>query len=578
MFDRLILHCLDWFAKNPQSTKATQAFSFRGRLWLTTSFKRKLLESCIFGIDVDPVAVQVAQMSLCLKVLEDETQEALTRELALFPKERFLPSLDNNIIHANSLVPVSAYPDYIDANYLAKCNPVDRKALLGRTRRNSGFDAVIANPPWGADVDTTTAHYLRTVHRAVIRRMPDTYIYFTHLAVEHLLRPGGKFGFVLPGTLLNQSDACPLRSYLFSHGINAVADLGQGIFSGALNTTCIIAGQKGGERPEVMHLNSLRGCEPELRESQLQRWVDSPRALWETAVKADPSRTFFTGNTLQVSELADARSSFAPLSELLDKYGIQRGVTPDFIRAHLLTQEESIKHRIEISVLRKTIRGEDVQGFHTAPPTMRLIYTTRKTQSSQIPNAIAYLKNFQDKISCKEVRSGKHPWWRLHRARAEGIFKRSKIIGLTTSRRIELVWDEDQDLVVTDAMYVFAPKAGVPHEYLLGVMQSNVFSELYRTANQGDARVIPQIKATKLSNMPVPSWDSEDKAHQGIVSIVRSLIKLSQFDTDGARRTFGAQRRNLEELVCCIYQIDVPSTVVLSEKEGILVTDKEALA
>jgi ribosomal protein L11 methylase PrmA len=84
-----------------------------------------VLRSCIFGVDIDPVAVQVAQMSLCLRVLEDETQEALSKERTLFPKETFLPDLDDNIVHANSLIPVEAYPNYLDENYLTSCNAID---------------------------------------------------------------------------------------------------------------------------------------------------------------------------------------------------------------------------------------------------------------------------------------------------------------------------------------------------------------------------------------------------------------------------------------------------------------------
>ena len=136
-------------------------------------------------------------MSLCLKVLEDETQEALTRERRLFPKDTFLPELDGNIIHANSLVPVEAYPALISADYLSKCNPIDRALLLGHTAKRGGFDAVIGNPPWGADFDDQASRYLRTAHRVVLRRMPDSYIYFTHLSIDTLLRNGGRFGFVL---------------------------------------------------------------------------------------------------------------------------------------------------------------------------------------------------------------------------------------------------------------------------------------------------------------------------------------------------------------------------------------------
>jgi hypothetical protein len=55
-------------------------------------------------------------------------------------------------------------------------------------------------------------------------------------------------------------------------------------------------------------------------------------------------------------------------------------------------------------------------------------------------------------------------------------------------------------------MYVFAPKEDVDPKCLLAVMQSKVFDFLYRVANTGESRVIPQVKATKLLPLPVPEF------------------------------------------------------------------------
>jgi hypothetical protein len=54
----------------------------------------------IFGVDIDPQAVEVTKLSLLLKVLELETNASLS----LFAKERALPELDRNIRCGNSLV------------------------------------------------------------------------------------------------------------------------------------------------------------------------------------------------------------------------------------------------------------------------------------------------------------------------------------------------------------------------------------------------------------------------------------------------------------------------------------------
>jgi hypothetical protein len=78
-----------------------------------------------------------------------------------------------------------------------------------------------------------------------------------------------------------------------------------------------------------------------------------------------------------------------------------------------------------------------------------------------------------------------------------------KFIGLTTSKAIEVVYDEQDSFVVTDAMYVFSILAISPAA-LLAVLQSRAFLFLYRVANQGEFRVIPQVKGSKLEPLPVP--------------------------------------------------------------------------
>jgi hypothetical protein len=548
-FDRMLDHCLDYYMANPGEVSSDVAFPIEDKLLLTTSFKRRLLTSCIYGVDIDPVAVKVAQMSLCLRVLEDETQEALAKEQALFPRQTFLPDLDENIIHANSLIPVSAFPNEISLDCLEGSNPVDWDALLTRTKKRRGFDVVIGNPPWGADVSSEIEAYLKKAHRTALVRMPDTYIYFTHISMETLLKPGGILGMVLPGTLLNQSDARSLREYLLKQSVEAVADLGAGIFGDALNTTSIVIVRKGKDVSPSVLLNDVSRTEKSLKETNLSKWIPESRDRWLQLVNADSATTFFVGRLEEARALIDARTRFGVLADLIDEYGIQRGVTPDFKGANIIDESDAIQARIESSVLRNSLRGEDVRAFTTAPATVKIIYTTDSTDPASIPRAIAYLSGFRSMMTCSEVKRGTHPWWRLHRARSAAIFDRKKFIGITTSRNISLCWDDGESLVVTDAMYVFSPKKGIPKDYIWGIMQSEAFARFYSISNQGDARVIPQIKATKLGDVPIPAWNGNDQVHVAIVSTVQALSRLAGSSAPGADRTYQAQLRQLHALV-----------------------------
>ena len=79
--------------------------------------------------------------------------------------ERALPDLGNNIKCGNSLIG----PDFYDGQQLSlldederlRINVFDWNAEFPGIMKAGGFDAVIGNPPWGADVAEREKPYLR---------------------------------------------------------------------------------------------------------------------------------------------------------------------------------------------------------------------------------------------------------------------------------------------------------------------------------------------------------------------------------------------------------------------------------
>jgi hypothetical protein len=144
------------------------------------------------------------------------------------------------------------------------------------------------------------------------------------------------------------------------------------------------------------------------------------------------------------------------------------------------------------------------------------------------------------------VRDGKHLWWRLHRPRSPEIFNSPKFIGLTTSKRIELVFDADMNLYVTDAMYVFRPKPEISPDFLGAIMQSKSFRALYLIGNQGEGRVIPQIKAAKLNLLPVPKFSEQNIIHKKIVNDAKALASLIASSEHKAGSSLEMAQRQIE--------------------------------
>ncbi|MEH2457794.1 Eco57I restriction-modification methylase domain-containing protein [Nostoc sp.] len=146
---------LDWYLqqylKNLKKYKS-KIYQITASNWRLTSTERKrILLTHIYGVDIDQQAVETSKLSLLLKVLEGESGETITKQLTLF-KERALPDLDNNIQCGNSLIDGEFYQNnklnLLDEDTAYRVNIFDWKSAFSNIMKRGGFDVVIGNPPY----------------------------------------------------------------------------------------------------------------------------------------------------------------------------------------------------------------------------------------------------------------------------------------------------------------------------------------------------------------------------------------------------------------------------------------------
>jgi len=522
--------------------------------------KAEILKNNLFGVDIDPQAVEITMMSLYLKALEDERSQ-------LPPKQHLLPELKNNIICGNSLIGPDIYGQatlFGDAER-DRINAFDWNsdaAGFGRIMKDGGFDCVIGNPPWGAQFDDVELDHLRGRYQDVIARMIDSYIYFLYRATT-LAKTAAPVGFIVPSTILNQVDAKPIREQLLRRGLSALASLGQGIFGPkVLNTSTIVIStsrvKEGGFVLANVSQLPIEGRELGLAENTNANWDE-----WRRMVEADPHLTFFVGGMDATSLLDRLRRAHVPFKDVV-KGEIQRGVSPDVAEAHVISKREARAKRLEGDLLRPSVRGTFIKRYQEYTSDQFIIYTSRDTQIRQYPNVLRHLEGFRSLNTCREVIERKHPWWSLHRPRNPEIFASPKFIGLTTSKAIELIYDASASLCVTDAMYVFQIRPSHDPCVVMAILQSKPFLFFYRVANQGESRVIPQVKASKLDLLPYPKCEP---THPDIVKLrdhCKRMLelneskhsgKLAPSELDRLEREIAATDAQIDDLVYELYGI-----------------------
>jgi type II restriction/modification system DNA methylase subunit YeeA len=140
-YDWLINYITDWYSKNDSKHLVHNS---DGGYKLSFDEKKEILEKCIWGIDIDIHAIEVAKFNLLIKLLESETEPSLRG------KEHVLPDLNSNIKCGNSLI------DFKKINY-SKLTQEDKNQIVpfewSNINDGNPFDIIIGNPPYVSTED-----------------------------------------------------------------------------------------------------------------------------------------------------------------------------------------------------------------------------------------------------------------------------------------------------------------------------------------------------------------------------------------------------------------------------------------
>jgi len=520
-------YLLDWhknyYTDNGKISKGSKGNPLTPEGNLTTGEKKRILLNNIFGVDIDVNAVEVTKLSLLLKCMEGETQASIASQLKLF-NERVLPTLDNNIKDGNSLIDTDYYNNQLDFGEEKKIKPFNWQKGFPEVFQQGGFDVAIGNPPWGADLSDESLSYLRKRHSSIIVRMIDSYMYFINHSIE-LMKKDGSFGMIIPSTFLNQSDMQLLRKLIAEKlNLQIVVNLGEKVFGHkVLNTSTILVFTKSISKSNEIVIGDIRETNPEEKGNVLNEVSASDKKQWLELVKADAQATYFTFNTSNVALLNKLKKKFSAFSEIVEGE-IQRGISPDYAKAFVISSKEAAAKKIEKKILKPLVLGKHIFRYTNIQTDDLILYLTSKDNIDDYPNAKAHLSEFRKFITCREVAEGKHPWYALHRPRNPEIFSAKKFIGLTTTKKLCLAFD-DEGYYATDALYVFKTKSEINEQAILAVLHSKVFQFLYDTIIQGGQRVIPQVKAVYLNELPFPKIEKQETELAKLVEQLQNLNK-----------------------------------------------------
>lgn len=172
-----------------------------------------ILLNNIFGVDLNQESVEITKLALWLKTAS---------------KSEKLQNLDKNIKCGNSLI---SDPE-IAGKRAFNWNESFKEVL-----DEGGFDVIIGNPPYGADIDALYDWFEKN-YPSTSQGHKDTYKFFVDKAMS-LLKKDGYLGYIIPNTFLFQPKYKDLKELIEKYEY-FVINLGDKIFEDAEVPVCIL--------------------------------------------------------------------------------------------------------------------------------------------------------------------------------------------------------------------------------------------------------------------------------------------------------------------------------------------------
>jgi len=576
-YQRLLDHCLTWYQDHkPEShKKAVYQDSRKGDWRLTIEEKKRILTTHVFGVDIDPQAVEVTKLSLLLKVLEGETDQTFDDQMKLF-QTRALPNLSNNIKCGNSLIG----PDYFsgrlipDPDELKRVNPFDWNAGFPEAMKAGGFDCVIGNPPYVRQ-ESLGPQFKEYAQKsfAGYAGTADLYTYFIEKA-HLLLVKGGLFGMICSNKFMRANYGNALRSFISKRTtIEQIVDFGElPVFEGAATFPAIILTANIAPKEQKFIYAPIKRLDFQSLEKEVK---EIGNTLDERSLTGD-NWTLAKAEEIEVFE--KIKKMGIPLGEYVKGnifYGIKTGFNEAFV-IDKATRDRLIREdKKSAELIKPFVVGDDIRKYRINFKNRYLIFTRRGTKITDYPAIEKYLLQFKDRLMPKP-KGWKGKEWN---GRKPGSYKwyeiQDTVEYFKELDKTKIIWPEiakesrfsiDNECLYLNKTCFFSPNTDI---YLLGVLNSKlIWYYLKKICSVlGDAEKGGRLLQQKiyLETVPIIEKEKMDSSQQKIIeeikSSVRSIISINKHllelksDTQKSilQRQIEATDREIDQLVYELY-------------------------
>ena len=569
----------------------------------TYDLKRHCIENSLYGVDIDPGAVEICKLRFWLSLIVDEED---------FYNIKPLPNLDYKVVCDDSLLGLPEYilPD-VNINWqieekkkilFSSTSPVEKNNIKQEIEnlfneqikfiktidpiiedikfdfhiyfsevfyQKGGFDIVIANPPY---VRQERIKHLKPslekAYRVFFNSTSDLYTYFYKKSYD-ILRNGGMLCFISSNKWMRAKYGEKLRIFLKRNTkvIELIDFSGYSVFEQTVDTNIILFQKTNPDKDHSLNfVNVKNGVDDVIKYIQnnkqnilQEKLSDSAWTLADERVLALKEKIEKIGKPLKQWNVKIYRGVLTGFNEAF----IIDTKTKDKILANCKTEEE--RKRTE-EIIKSVLRGRDIGRYYYKWAGLWLIKIesgwTNKNRGKEKPEEFfkkMFPSIYQHLISFanKEFEGRRKGllnrddqgdyWWELRDCDYYPEFEKEKIVWQRVTQMPKFA-------IVSHGLYCEATTHFITcddkiRKFLLGIFNSKYFEFAFYKFYMGGG-IEGEIKGEFIGRFPIPPITSQNQLIvTQIESLVSQILSLSQSFDYETNQTKQANVKGLEKQI-----------------------------
>ncbi|HUS50920.1 MAG TPA: TaqI-like C-terminal specificity domain-containing protein, partial [Candidatus Paceibacterota bacterium] len=512
---------LSVFIKNPERT--------------IYNFKRHCIEKSIYGVDIDPGAVEIAKLRLWLSLIVDEED---------IKQIKPLPNLEYKIVCGDSLLGYPYTPrglekiEQLKLQFFNETRPLEKNKLKEQVddsiyslfkntnrslgykvnfdfkinfsevfRKKGGFDVVIANPPYiniKRGIETSLKNSYKKIYKSAQGQF-DLFTIFIEKGTE-LTKNG--ITYIIPKPFINNENYKIVRELVLNSGLYEIV-IGSGVFEEANVESCLFFASKKFYSKKVLIMDFDKGKFKKHNLIEKHVYTKLPFKMINTEINSKDIKIFEKMN-----------KKFVKLGEIIN---ITRGVECGKNDKIITKQKTSFK----------LLRGEDVKKY------------------------LINYKNIFIKFSEKDPQKFKF----------SSLYCSNKILIRRVSKDLICTMD-DNKFVVLNTLYCCIPKSNHTLSYITAILNSKLISYWFKKMFVLTDKLFPYVRKSQLNFIPIKDiGQNEQKPFTNLVDRILIITKDEDYLFNSEKKSkVHEYERQIDQLAYKLYGL-TEEEIKIVEKE-----------